>query len=187
MTRTIPKNILRISVKKAYHKLSLIVHPDRVDETEKLIANEKFKVLGKIHFILQNEQRRKVYDTGGDLDEEEDVECNWMDYWRNIFKKISIKQIENYEKEYIGSDTEYKDIKQAYEMSKGNMTKMMDFIPFGRPESEPRIIEVVRGMVEREEVPRYEQFFNEPARRRRQRHMKYQREENLITADQSNF
>lgn len=109
-----------------------------------------------------------------------------MDYWKNIFKKISITEIENYEKEYIGSDTEYGDIKQAYEMSKGNMTKMMDFIPFGRPESEPRIIEIVRGMVERGEVKRYNEFFNEPARKKRQRHQKYAREEGEITEDQMN-
>ncbi|XP_044756621.1 J domain-containing protein CG6693-like [Coccinella septempunctata] len=182
----VPKTASQKEIKKAYHKLSLIVHPDRVDEADKLTANEKFKVLGKIHFILQNEQRRKIYDSGGEFDEGEDIECNWMDYWRNIFKKISIKEIENYEKEYIGSDTEYKDIKQAYEMSKGNMTKMMDFIPFGRPESEPRIIEIVKGMVDRGEVVEYDEFFNEPARKKRQRHMKYQREKDEITEDQMN-
>nr|CAD7264742.1 unnamed protein product [Timema shepardi] len=46
-------------VKKAYHKVSLLVHPDRVDENEKIEATEKFKVLGKVHSILNDKDKRK--------------------------------------------------------------------------------------------------------------------------------
>nr|CAD7575585.1 unnamed protein product [Timema californicum] len=52
-------------VKKAYHKVSLLVHPDRVDENEKIEATEKFKVLGKVHSILNDKDKRKVYDETG--------------------------------------------------------------------------------------------------------------------------
>lgn len=53
------------SVRKAYHKLSLLVHPDRVEEKEKIEATEKFKVLGKIHSILSDKEKRAIYDESG--------------------------------------------------------------------------------------------------------------------------
>lgn len=52
-------------MRKAYHRLSLLVHPDRVGEEDKLKATEKFKVLGKIHTILSDAGKRAVYNTTG--------------------------------------------------------------------------------------------------------------------------
>ena len=54
-----------IPVRKAYHKISLLVHPDRVEESEKLEATEKFKVLGKIHSILSDKEKKAIYDESG--------------------------------------------------------------------------------------------------------------------------
>ena len=56
-----------ISVRKAYHKLSLLVHPDREEENEKVEATEKFKVLGKIHSILSDKEKKSIYDESGKL------------------------------------------------------------------------------------------------------------------------
>lgn len=52
-------------VKKAYRKLSLTVHPDRVPDEGKEKATEKFKVLGKIHSVLSDPEKRAVYDDTG--------------------------------------------------------------------------------------------------------------------------
>lgn len=108
------------SVKKAYHKLSLLVHPDRVEENIKAEATEKFKVLGRIHSILSDSEKRKVYDESGQYDEESEevVMRNWADYWRSLFKEITVEDINNYEKNYKGSETEIKDLKRAYTDSK---------------------------------------------------------------------
>lgn len=43
---------------------------------------------------------------------------NWADYWRSLFKEITVEDINNYEKNYKGSDTEIKDLKRAYMDSK---------------------------------------------------------------------
>lgn len=108
------------TVKKAYHKLSLLVHPDRVEESIKIEATEKFKVLGRIHSILSDSDKRKIYDESGQYDEdsEEMVMRNWADYWRSLFKEITVEDINNYEKNYKGSETEIKDLKRAYMDSK---------------------------------------------------------------------
>lgn len=163
-------------VKKAYHKLSLCVHPDRVEEGQKKIATEKFQVLGKIHSILQDKAKRKLYDDFGEFDEEVDASFNWMDYWRSMFKKIEIKDIENYEKEYIGSETELKDIKKAYITTKGNMDKILEMVPFSNCDSEERIIDIVQNMVDNGEVLKYNSFFNENKSKKIKRHKKWEKE-----------
>lgn len=97
--------MLYFAVKKAYHKLSLKVHPDRVKDDEKLHATEKFKVLGSVHAILSDKDKRELYDATKSVDEEEYnilKDKDWTVYWRLLFKKITEEDIKAYEKEYIG-------------------------------------------------------------------------------------
>lgn len=94
-----------LTVKKAYHKLSLKVHPDRVKDDEKLHATEKFKVLGGVHAILSDKDKRELYDATKSVDEDEYnilEDKDWTVYWRLLFKKITEEDIKAYEKEYIG-------------------------------------------------------------------------------------
>lgn len=56
-----------ITVKKAYYKLSLKVHPDKVSDDEKEIATEKFQLLSRLYQILSDTKRRKVYDKTGQV------------------------------------------------------------------------------------------------------------------------
>lgn len=60
-------NYFVILVKNGYRRMCLKVHPDRVEEDEKEIATEKFKVLAQIHSILSDAQKRKVYDQTGNI------------------------------------------------------------------------------------------------------------------------
>ncbi|GJQ74086.1 hypothetical protein Trydic_g19008 [Trypoxylus dichotomus] len=163
-------------IKRAYHKLSLLVHPDRVEESRKAVSTEKFKVLGKIYSILQDSEKRKIYDESGEFDEDSYSSINWMEYWRSMFKKISREDIENYEKEYIGSETEIRDIKRAYVSSKGNMDIILECVPFSDCDSEPRIMEVVRKLIDGGEVEEYDCFFNEPERKKNRRRRKWEAE-----------
>ncbi|KAF7265449.1 hypothetical protein GWI33_021105 [Rhynchophorus ferrugineus] len=141
-------------IKKAYLKLSLLVHPDRVEPNEKEIATEKFKVLGRIHSILQDNDKRRIYDERGDFDDETDSKCNWREYWFAMFKKIEIKDIQEYEQKYIGSETERSDIKRAYEKSKG-----------------------IREMIDKGEVREFNGFFNESRVKKLRRRRKWEAEE----------
>lgn len=45
--------------------MSLVVHPDRVTDDDKEVATEKFKILGLVHSILSDVEKRKVYDQTG--------------------------------------------------------------------------------------------------------------------------
>lgn len=156
--------------------MSLLVHPDRVEDDQKAIATEKFKALGKIHTILQDGDKRKLYDDVDEFDDDMDSSFNWFDYWKNMFREIDVKEIEQYEKEYIGSETEILDIKKAYINSKGNMNRLLEMVPFSNCENEPRYIKVIEELIEEGEVERYECFFNESKAKKMRRKKKWDKE-----------
>lgn len=89
-------------MKKAYYKLSLQVHPDRVSEEEKEVATEKFKVLSKLNELLSDSDKRALYDEKGVIEDDDDETCSWMDLWKQFFKPITTNDIDNYQREYKG-------------------------------------------------------------------------------------
>ncbi|XP_003401450.1 dnaJ homolog subfamily C member 9-like isoform X2 [Bombus affinis] len=165
-------------VKKAYHQLSLLVHPDRVEEDIKAEATEKFKVLGRIYSILSDSEKRKIYDQSGQYDEESEevMMRNWADYWKSLFKKISVEDINNYEKNYKGSEIEIKDLKRAYMDSKGDMDYILETVPFTSCDDEPRLHSIIQGLIEKGEVPEYKAFTEENDKKKQRRKRKWAKE-----------
>ena len=51
-------------IKKAYRKLALKYHPDKV-KGDKSQAEEKFKQISEAYAVLSNPEKRKEYDTYG--------------------------------------------------------------------------------------------------------------------------
>lgn len=161
------KKLFCFTVKKAYYKLSLQVHPDRVPEEEKDIATEKFKVLSTINSILTDKDKKALYDEQGIIDDNDDEgKLNtWLDLWRTFFKPITTEDIDNFQRDYVGkwmvfsqyfsfvvidfmsagSDLEKTDLKKAYLNHKGCINQMMNSIPFMAVEDEPRFQDIVKG------------------------------------------
>lgn len=54
---------------------------------------------------------------------------------------------------------------------------MHDHVPFINCDSEPRIMEIVKGMIEKEEVPEYKCFTEEPQKKKDRRKKKWEREQ----------
>lgn len=54
-------------VRKAYYVLSMKYHPDKVADKDKTVATEKFKVISRIHALLSDADKRKLYDDTGKL------------------------------------------------------------------------------------------------------------------------
>ncbi|KAM7363896.1 J domain-containing protein CG6693 [Cochliomyia hominivorax] len=176
----IEKTAAEKDIKKAYYKLSLLVHPDRVPETQKEAATEKFKLLSKLYQILTDKDKRALYDEQGIIDDDDDnLEGklnNWLELWRKLFKPLTEEDINNYEKSYVGSDLEKTDIKKAYLGGKGCINYMINCVPFMKVEDEPRIQEIVKKMIADGEVPEYKTFTEEPEQKRKKRYKKYARE-----------
>lgn len=89
-------------VKKAYYRLSLQIHPDRVADSEKDEATEKFKILTKINAVLIDSSKKALYDEQGIIDDDGETDTNWLKLWREFFKPITTTDIENFHQNYIG-------------------------------------------------------------------------------------
>ncbi|KAL5989440.1 Chaperone protein dnaJ 6 [Asimina triloba] len=112
--RTVPEENLDIigvertatqqEIKKAYYKLALLLHPDKNPGDEEV--KEKFQLLQKVISILGDEEKRAFYDQTGCVED-----------------AVTEADIEEFEANYRGSDTEKKDLKDLYKEFKGNMNR----------------------------------------------------------------
>uniref|UniRef100_A0A1D1YPG4 Chaperone protein dnaJ 6 n=1 Tax=Anthurium amnicola TaxID=1678845 RepID=A0A1D1YPG4_9ARAE len=112
-------------IKKAYHKLALRLHPDKNPGDEE--AKEKFQLLQKVMSILGDEEKRELYDRTGFVDDDDLVGSaaeNLQEFFRAMYKRVTEADIEEFEANYRGSDSEKKDLKDLYKKFKGNMHRL---------------------------------------------------------------
>lgn len=134
--------------------------------------------MAKIHEVLSSDSARALYDEQGIIADEDDEKfgSTWLEAFKNLFKPISESDIDNYRKEYVGSDLEKNDLKKAYVNGKGCINFIMSHVPFMSVEDEPRFHEIVNDWIKSGEVPDFAAFTNEPKAKRDRRHKKYARE-----------
>merc|ERR1711978_704166 len=68
----VDKNANEEEIKKAYRKRAMVHHPDRhsgATEVEKKDHEQKFKEVGEAYAILSDEKKRRMYDSGQDLED----------------------------------------------------------------------------------------------------------------------
>ena len=58
----VEKGVEESKIKKAYHKTSLKVHPDRAKPEDREEATKKFQALGAVYKILSDKDARALYD-----------------------------------------------------------------------------------------------------------------------------
>jgi len=61
----VPKNAKLELIRKAYRDAALRHHPDRVCESEKKSAEEKFKEISEAYAVLSDPKKRALYDQYG--------------------------------------------------------------------------------------------------------------------------
>ncbi|MBA0551276.1 hypothetical protein Golob_022169 [Gossypium lobatum] len=121
----VAKTASQQEIKKAYYKLALRLHPDKNPGDEE--AKEKFQQLQKVISILGDEEKRAVYDQTGCVDDADlagDVVENLKTFFRAMYKKVTEADIEEFEVNYRGSDSEKKDLFDLYKKCKGDMNKL---------------------------------------------------------------
>ncbi|XP_076035808.1 dnaJ homolog subfamily C member 9 [Oratosquilla oratoria] len=150
-------------IKKAYYRVSLKVHPDRVTAEEKDKATVKFQTLGKVYSILSDKDAKACYDETGDIDEENSLPKvqDWDQYWRSMFKKVSVEDINDFEKNYKESDEELNDLKKAYIEGEGCMEFILTQVLCCTVDDEPRFKKIIKKWIDEDDVPAFEKFTKE--------------------------
>ncbi|QHN86794.1 uncharacterized protein DS421_16g549370 [Arachis hypogaea] len=95
-------------IKKAYYKLALRLHPDK---------NPGDEQLKNVISILGDEEKRAIYDKISCVDDANlagDVVKNLHNYFRTMYKKVTEADIEEFEANYRGSDSEKNDLIDLY-------------------------------------------------------------------------
>ncbi|XP_020599040.1 chaperone protein dnaJ 6-like isoform X2 [Phalaenopsis equestris] len=121
----VEKTASQQEIKKAYYKLALRLHPDKNSDDEE--AKEKFQLLQKVMSVLGDEEKRAFYDQTGSVDD--DALCgeganNIWSFFRTMYKKVTEADIEEFEANYRGSDSEKKDLEELFSKYKGNMNRL---------------------------------------------------------------
>ncbi|KAI3801367.1 hypothetical protein L1987_29471 [Smallanthus sonchifolius] len=121
----VEKTASQQEIKRAYHKLALRLHPDKNPGDED--AKEKFQHLQKVISILGDEEKRALYDQTGCVDDAElagDVVQNLKDFFRSMYKKVTEADVEEFESNYRGSESEKNDLIDLYKKYKGHMNRL---------------------------------------------------------------
>lgn len=61
----VSKDASKEDIKRAYRKLAMKMHPDRVEESKKKEAEEKFKEVSEAYAVLSDDKKKKLYDAYG--------------------------------------------------------------------------------------------------------------------------
>ncbi|KAH7854693.1 hypothetical protein Vadar_016866 [Vaccinium darrowii] len=121
----VEKTASQQEIKKAYYKLALRLHPDKNPGDED--AKEKFQQLQKVISILGDEEKRALYDQTGCVDDADlsgEVVNNLKEFFRTMYKKVTEADIEEFEANYRGSDSEKNDLIDLYNKYKGHMNRL---------------------------------------------------------------
>lgn len=152
----IHKTASQPEIRKAYYKLALKYHPDRIpstcEEDAKKEIESKFKAIGFAYEVLSNADKREIYDRnpaafeGGSSD---------ISKFTELFTKITTQDIDDFKKHYIGSAEELEDIMASYMRNYGDIVKITEEVFFGSVYEEDRYLEIIKRQIAHEVLPDY--------------------------------
>ncbi|GAB1605007.1 dnaJ homolog subfamily C member 9-like [Argonauta hians] len=164
-------------IKRAYYKKSLITHPDKFEEKQKEEATSKFQVLSKIYSILQDDDKRAIYDKYGSIDDDfGDDDRDWYAFWRCLFKKLSVNDVIEFEKQYKDSAEELEDLQSCYVEYKGDMGRIMENMMCSTYEDEPRFVNIIQGLIKQGKLQDFDNFLKEDTKKKQKRRKRYEKE-----------
>ncbi|GAA5860576.1 hypothetical protein JCM3774_006211 [Rhodotorula dairenensis] len=152
-------------LKRAYRRLSLLHHPDKVSAAaaatasiaassssshaqEQARATLRFQQIGFAYSVLKEPARREKYDQTGSTAEVSaegaKTEAEWRDYFKELWSgEVSAQTIDEFKKKYQGSDEERSDILAAYESSAGDLDAILASVMVSTVDDEDRFVDLI--------------------------------------------
>jgi len=101
---SVPSTATPNEIRTAYRKLALQWHPDK--HANKDEAHTKFQEIAFAYAILSDEGRRRRYHTTGSLEEAEDGDFDWKEWFSEMWDGIvSGDTIREFKEKYQGTAT----------------------------------------------------------------------------------
>lgn len=141
-----------LDIKRAYKKLSLKYHPDKLQQTKLVLPQDEFTKIQFSYSILSDPMKRQRYDNTGSLellDVDDSEGFNWREYFESINTKITIDMIEEDKARYQNSQEEEQDIINNFIYYDGDFLKLFETIPHleFNELSESRVFEIIETKV----------------------------------------
>lgn len=167
------------AIKKAYLQLARETHPDKHPDDES--ASARFQAVGRAYSVLRDEEKRKLYDAAGVVDDGSGPPSGsgatgWYDFWRDFYTRVTSEKIDQLAAEYRGSDEEVADLRQAYGAAKGSMEGIIDRMMHATIDDEPRFRALLEQSIADGTLPALRAFAAEPDAKRRKRQAKAAKE-----------
>lgn len=173
------------SIKKAYYKLALRLHPDKIpqdlDETEKEKLKKEFQHVGLAYSILSDPQKRERYDNTGSYGDNEPT-CTTFEEWTSYFDahfggKVTSESIEKIKSEYQNSEEERRDVIEAYKKGDGDMNKILDSVILSSSAEEKRFIGYIEHAIEEKLIERTKKFTETTSKKAHQKRVREEEKE----------
>jgi DnaJ family protein C protein 9 len=153
----VPQTASVQEIRRAYRSLAIKCHPDKHPDDEQATAD--FQALTRIVDVLCDPQKRKFYDLHGTVDDDFSAEDQKSyEYWRERFHAVTKHDIEEFEKTYKGSATEKEDVLAFYAKFKGNIEKVMAWVPLSSSKDISRFADIITSAIANKEVQEYKKF-----------------------------
>jgi DnaJ homolog subfamily C member 9 len=98
---SVPQTASSSDIRTAYRKLALQWHPDKHQNKEE--AHTKFQEIAFAYAILSDDARRRRYDSTGSLEDAEDGEFDWKEWFSEMWNGVvSGDTIREFKEKYQG-------------------------------------------------------------------------------------
>jgi len=151
-------------LRKAYYRQALKYHPDKQQNKtpeEMEDARLKFEAISVAYSILSDEDRRKVYDEDGEMDDNDELGSGsnsdvWKDYFTGLFGKVTTEDIDKFTETYKCSEEEEQDVLKYYTQFQGDLGKMLECVMCSEDIDKERWVEdYIKPAIERGTVKNY--------------------------------
>ncbi|ANQ09618.1 Uncharacterized protein PCOAH_00043760 [Plasmodium coatneyi] len=114
-------------------------------------CKEMFLQIQKAYEILRDPEKRKNYDEFGLEDDEFSEFKNYFNP-KLFHERIKVEDILNYEKKYKNSSDEKEDLIEFYNKFNGNLTHILEYIPFSEEADLTRYIDIYNSLFKSKEI-----------------------------------
>ncbi|KAK0566981.1 hypothetical protein OC861_002942 [Tilletia horrida] len=159
----VPEAASEDDIKKAYRRLALRYHPDKVLALNKSSssdqpqtaedASKRFQQLGFAYAVLSHQGRRQRYDRSGRTDElgigEDGEDFDWSEYFKTLWTgEVTGETLSAFKLKYQNSEEEIEDVIDAYEKTGGSFNKLFIYVPCAEVLADSqRFIDIVEAQI----------------------------------------